>query len=118
MAKTIASNESILVKTGIASLVIFVLLLSVNLWRGSDLNPLEVFPVIVLFFCCGLGLVRYNFKTIPDKEGRTIDEYMENASKPRKFMMWYVSLFMTFWFASLTAMSVVLVVSGVFLIVK
>jgi hypothetical protein len=65
---------------------------------------LVIVPALLLFYCCGLGMVKKYFKTETEKSGKTIDEYLAEVPFPKKMMMYYASFFLLAWFSVLTIM--------------
>lgn len=112
IALTISNSEKSLVRIGVTCLILFILFISINLRQIKELNPLVLLPLIIVFLCCGLGLIRYHFKTTVDSEAESFDQYVNDASKSKKIMMWYSSLFMTFWFCGLVVMFCMILIAG------
>jgi hypothetical protein len=102
IAKKIAAKEKLLVQVGVASLVVFIILIIAIVKYEIFLNPLVLLPIIILFYCCGFGLVRHLFKTVVEKNHKSTNEYFEISSTVQKYIMWFCSLGISIWFLGLT----------------
>ena len=105
VAQKIDPINHLLAKTGLVCLLIFIVLIGVTIWNETALNQLVMLPGLLLFFLSGLGLIHYYFKTIVEKDSKTIDEYMEKSTASQKIMMWYGSTFMTIFVTMLLFMA-------------
>jgi hypothetical protein len=101
---TIERYEKYLVAFGIVCLLSIGLMLLLMFLDIMQPSFLVTVPAILLFYCCGLGMVRKNFKTGIEKSGKTIDLYLAGASVPKKMMMYYASFFLAAWFSVITIM--------------
>ncbi|MGO8991242.1 MAG: hypothetical protein ACLQGU_14305 [bacterium] len=83
--------EKILVGLGLIAGTSLFAFLSYFFFINHEKNELlflfAILSGLVLFFCCGLGLVKYTFLKSPAKK---------RGLSP--FMTWYASAFLSFWF--------------------
>jgi hypothetical protein len=101
---TIERYEKHLVAFGILCLLSIGVMLLFMFLEIMQPTFLVIVPALLLFYCCGLGMVKKYFKTDIEKSGKTIGLYLTEASVPRKVMMYYASFFLVAWFIVITIM--------------
>ena len=98
----VEQHESVLVKVGIGGLLglfsVVAYFFLIDNERNELLFLLAALSILTVFYCSGLGMVKYTF----------IDQQRGNK-KLNVFMYYYASIFMLAWFVILTIMFVVVV---------
>lgn len=100
-ASHIEKNEKTLVIIGTGALIIFVIILIGFITGIFKSFFLLISAISIVMFCCGLGMVRYFFKTQIEKKYNGFPEYLKSASLFTKCYLWYASIFMTIWLAGI-----------------